>query len=355
MAATFSADAAARSASAPRILCAGIIVLDEVFRVEEFPQADGKVEATEFFVVNGGCAANAAVAIARLGGRAMLAGPLGGPAGEDDNGDRVLAALARESVDSSACQRVDGLATALSAIFINARGDRTIVTYRDKRIAAVDAARSGSARRCSRRWCSPTTAIRNSCGRFAKRRGGAALPVVLDADKADGRGRSAVSSSPRTWFFPPNACAPRPAAAISPTGLAAHRAPDGGVSRRQQRAGRHCLSSRTARSAACRCFAIDAVDTLGAGDAFHGGFALALAEGAARSRRCASAPPSPASNAAGSAAPAGAPTRAEVEALLAESGSPAAVRPLDRPCFRIIFYIDIVLSWIIERIFLWMP
>ena len=26
----------------PRILCTGIIVLDEVFRVDEFPQPDGK-------------------------------------------------------------------------------------------------------------------------------------------------------------------------------------------------------------------------------------------------------------------------------------------------------------------------
>src|ERR1700733_5943798 len=99
------------SANGPRILCAGIIVLDEVFRVEKFPQNDGKGEAEEFFVVNGGCAANAAVAVARLGGRALLAGPLGGPAGVDGNGDRVLAALARETIDSSACLRVDGLAT----------------------------------------------------------------------------------------------------------------------------------------------------------------------------------------------------------------------------------------------------
>jgi sulfofructose kinase len=128
-----------KGASAPRVLCAGIIVLDEVFRVEEFPRKDGKVEAKAFFAVNGGCAANAAVAVAvaRLGGRAVLAGPLGGPAGADENGDRVLAALARETIDTSPCQRVDGLATALSAIFINARGERTIVTYRDQRIAAV--------------------------------------------------------------------------------------------------------------------------------------------------------------------------------------------------------------------------
>src|ERR1700729_3032865 len=91
------------SAKTPRILCAGIVVLDEVFRVEEFPQADGKVQANGFFVVNGGCAANAAVAIARLGGHAALAGPMGGPAGQDSNGDRVLQAFAREKLDTTHC------------------------------------------------------------------------------------------------------------------------------------------------------------------------------------------------------------------------------------------------------------
>src|SRR5258707_15630798 len=74
------------------ILCAGIIVLDEVFRVDRFPQPDAKTQAQSFFIVNGGCAANAAVAAARRGGRAALAGPLGGPPGEDWDGDRVLAA-----------------------------------------------------------------------------------------------------------------------------------------------------------------------------------------------------------------------------------------------------------------------
>jgi sulfofructose kinase len=120
-------------AGAPRILCAGIIVLDEVFYVESLPPPDGKVEAKEFFIVNGGCAANAAVTVARLGGRATLAGPMG----SDANGDFVLAALAREKVDCAACQRVAGLATALSAIFIDARGNRTIVTHRDERVASV--------------------------------------------------------------------------------------------------------------------------------------------------------------------------------------------------------------------------
>jgi hypothetical protein len=81
---------------APAILCTGIIALDEVFQVDHFPLPDGKTQAQGFFVANGGCAANAAVAVARLGGRAALAGPIGGPPGEDLNGDRVLAGLARE-------------------------------------------------------------------------------------------------------------------------------------------------------------------------------------------------------------------------------------------------------------------
>jgi sugar/nucleoside kinase (ribokinase family) len=65
-------------------------------------------------------------------------------------------------------------------------------------------------------------------------------------------------------------------------------------------------------------FRIDAIDTLGAGDAFHGGFALAVAEGrsvvdalrfgaAVAGIKCTRL-----------GGPTGSPTRAEVEALLAE-------------------------------------
>ena len=189
-----SAEAARRRA--PRILCTGIIVLDEVFRVEEFPQPDGKVQANGFFVVNGGCAANAAVAIARLGGRAALAGPMGGPAGEDDNGDRVLKALAREKVDCSVCQRIDGLATALSAIFMNARGDRTIVTYRDERIATTVPADPRRHRRRGRRGAGrqPLSGFR-----AADLRSGAARAACRSCSTATGRRSRTIrcSASPR--------------------------------------------------------------------------------------------------------------------------------------------------------------
>ncbi len=319
-----SAKMSARRAGAPRILCAGIIVLDEVFRVEEFPHADGKVQAKGFFVVNGGCAANAAVAIARLGGRAALAGPMGGPAGEDDNGDRVLKALARENVDCSFCQRIDGLSTALSAIFMNARGDRTIVTYRDERIAvtapaepeaAVAAADAVLADNRYPDFVQPICAA-------ARARG---LPVVLDGD------RPTLEDDPlfriATHVIFSSECL-RVTTGLSDLGsglqritrqtdafLAVSNGPgdivylDNGALRRLP------------------VFKIAAVDTLGAGDALHGGFALALAEGRGEvdaMRFGAAVAGIKCTRLGGSA---GAPRRAEVEAFLAGQARPNPLIP----------------------------
>jgi sulfofructose kinase len=304
----------------PRILCAGIIVLDEVFRVDEFPQADGKVQATGFFVVNGGCAANAAVAIARLGGRAALAGPLGGPDGEDGNGDRVLKALHRENVDCTFCQRIDGMATALSAIFMNARGDRTIVTYRDERIATARPkdpqaiVAQADAVLADNRY---PDFVRPICAAARQRN----LPVLIDGD------RPTVEDDPlfrlATHVIFSSECL-RATTGVTDLGqgllriarntaafLAVSNGPDDiiyledGVLRRVP------------------VFKVDAVDTLGAGDAFHGGFLLALAEGkgvTAAMRFGAAVAGIKCTRLGGSA---GSPSRAEVEALLAAQPTPA--------------------------------
>ena len=303
--------------SAPRVLCAGIIVLDEVFCVDEFPQPDGKVQAKGFFAVNGGCAANAAVAVARLGGRAALAAPMGGPAGEDDNGDRVLAALARENVDCSACLRVAGFATALSAIFINARGDRMIVTYRDERIAAtapndpeglVAAADIVLADNRYPAFVTPICAA-------ARRRG---VAVVLDGDRPTIDGDPLFGLASHIIFSPECLrettgladlgeglrCIARNADAF----LAVSNGPDDIV---------YLQDGKLCRLPA---FRISAVDTLGAGDALHGGFALALAEGKGEieaMRFGAAVAGLKCTRLGGSA---GMPARGEVEALLAQHG-----------------------------------
>src|SRR5271155_5855286 len=302
---------------APRILCAGIIVLDEVFRVAEFPRPDGKVQAKGFFRVNGGCAANAAVAIARLGGRAALAGPMGGPAGEDENGDRVLKALAREAVDCTFCQRVGGLATAMSAIFMNARGDRTIVTYRDERIAATVPADAEAAIANADAVLADNrfpAFVQPICA--AARR--ANLPVVLDGDRPTvmddplfGIATHVVFSAEclrETTGIADLAAALRRIARETNAFLAVSNGPDdivyleAGVPRRLP------------------VFKIAAVDTLGAGDAFHGGIALALAEGKSEIEAMRFGAAVAAIKCTRLGGSAGAPTRAEAEALLADNG-----------------------------------
>jgi sulfofructose kinase len=308
---------------APRILCAGIIVLDEVFRVDEFPQPDGKVQAKGFFVVNGGCAANAAVAIARLGGRAALAGPMGGPAGDDENGDRVLKALAREKVDCTACQRIDGLGTALSAIFMNARGDRTIVTYRDERIAAATprdpagVVSTADAVLVDNRY---PEFVRPICEAARQRN----LPVVLDGD------RPTVEDDPLfriashvvfSWE-----CL-RQTTGVADLGE--------GLLRIAAKTDAFLAVSNGADDIVyleggglrrLPVFEIAAVDTLGAGDAFHGGFVLALAEGKSEveaMRFGAAVAGIKCTRVGGSA---GAPTRSEVEAFLAQPGAMPTAR-----------------------------
>ncbi len=95
----------------------------------------------------------------------------------------MLAALARENVDCSACQRIDGLATGLSAIFIDARGARTIVTYRDQRIATVTPADPDGVTAAADLVLADNRYpqfVRPICKAAQRRK----LRIVLDADKA---------------------------------------------------------------------------------------------------------------------------------------------------------------------------
>ena len=304
----------------PRVLCAGIIVLDEVFRVDEFPKPDGKVMANGYFVVNGGCAANAAVAIARLGGRTALACPMGGPPGGDENGDRVLAALQRENIDCSACQRVPGYATALSAIFIDARGDRTIVTYRDKRIAAVKPA-------------DPDALVANADILLADNRYSAFVEPICLAARRRGIAVVVDGDLPTTEDDPLFAMAThlifsseclRETTGVGDLGegllriakrtaafLAVSNGPDA------------IVYLQDGKPQHLPVFKIDAVDTLAAGDAFHGGFVLALAEGKNEiaAMRFGSAVAGIKCSRMGGGA--GMPTRAEVDGFLAKVGDAA--------------------------------
>ena len=263
------------------------------------------------------------MAIARLGGRAALAGPMGGPAGEDANGDRVLQAFAHEKLDTTHCQRIDGYATALSAIFVDAKGDRTIVTYRDERIATAvpadpDAIVAGAdAVLADNRF---PIFVRPVCEAGRRRK----IPVVLDGDKATVEDdplfricSHVVFSSEclrTTTGVTDLAEGLKRIARHSDAFLAVSNGPGDIV----------VLERGVLRTVPV--FHIRAVDTLGAGDALHGGFVLALAEGrnTDEALRFGSAVAGIKCSRIGGSA--GAPTRAEVEAFLATQRAEAALQ-----------------------------
>ncbi len=61
-----------------KVICVGHSALDRVFTVEAWPDASAKVAARAYTEIGGGgMAANASVAIARLGGEVQFWGPAG--------------------------------------------------------------------------------------------------------------------------------------------------------------------------------------------------------------------------------------------------------------------------------------
>ena len=302
------------SSSVPTILCAGIAVQDIVFRVEQFPQPGGKCMTNEFIVVSGGCAVNAAIAVARLGGRALRR-PLGD---DNDNVSNLLMAdMAREGIDTSGVVRVAGATAPVSGIMVDAAGERMIVTHRDKRIetariADPDKLVAGvSLLLADNRF---PELVRPVC-EAARRRG---IPIVLDAD------RPSVEDDP--LFAIPTHVIFSGECLRATTGLDDLSA---GLQRMAPRTSAFLAVSdgagpvRYLADGAIRTmpvFKIEAIDTLAAGDVFHAGIALALAEGrdaVSAMRFGAAAAGLKCTRFGGSM---GAPKRAEVEAFLARQG-----------------------------------
>jgi sulfofructose kinase len=298
------------SPDAPVVLCAGIAVQDLIFRVESFPPPGGKARATDYVSINGGCAGNAAIAVARLGGAARYVGPLGG----DSTSDAILAQFAREGVDTSGVLRIAETGATAPAILVDAAGERMIATRVEPqldaaRLADPEPLLDGVAAVLADNRYGPF--VLPLC-RAAPARG---IPVVLDADR------------PRDASDPLFACASH--VIFSREGLQALAQTDdlGAallVAARHSDAflavtdgGGDILWLRDGGVQRLAVPKVDAIDTLAAGDVFHGAFALAIAEGrdALAALRFAAATASLKCTRFGGVA--GAPVRAEVEALLA--------------------------------------
>jgi sulfofructose kinase len=213
--------------------------------------------------------------------------------------------------------------TALSAIFINAQGDRTIVTYSDRRVdtvvpadpaALVAAADLVLADNRYPQFVAPICAAAR----------GRNVPVVLDGDKPSVEDDPLFRLASHIIFSTEcltitTGCSDlaeglKRIARHTDAFLAVSNGPNDIL----------FLDDGTLRRVPV--FAIRAVDSLGAGDALHGGFALALAEGRneVEALRFGAAVAGIKCTRLGGSA--GAPKRAEVEAFLVGQ-APAVSEP----------------------------
>jgi len=242
-------------------------------RVEKFPDAGTKVQASEFLITSGGQSGNAAVAVARLGGKVSFAGPLGGY--DDEVADRIVGILTRENIDCSRALRVPGALSSVSLILVDARGEKMIATRRNQGLNAVapadaDAAVGGvDAVLLDIHYPNFVTPICLA----ARKRG---VPRVLDLDRA------VPADDPLL-----NACSHVIASAEAlrgSTGIADLPAAlkklgqsyKGFLAFTDGADGTYWLDGGEVRHMAA--FKVDAVDTLGAGDVFHGAFTYRLVE-----------------------------------------------------------------------------
>ncbi|MFZ1815156.1 MAG: PfkB family carbohydrate kinase [Rhizobiaceae bacterium] len=261
-----------------RVLVCGVAVLDFVFNLDEMPRTAEKFRANSASIVGGGGAANGAVGISRLGGKAHLACRIG----DDVLADLIVRELLAEGVDCQLVRRFAGRQSSFSSIFIDGQGERQIVNFRDMDISfdadwiAAGVPDGLKAVLADTRW--PQGA--GKAMEIARERG---IPGVLDVEAPASESLEAIALASHAAF---SAQGLRDMTAES--GLAegllklrelpAMRSFDGWAGVTDGGQGVFYLEGNSVVHVPA--FAVHVVDTLGAGDLWHAAFALRLAEGA---------------------------------------------------------------------------
>lgn len=255
----------------PTLICLGLSAFDMTWIVGSLPSGSGKTRALDLREGCGGMAANAAVAAAKLGAQVQF----WGRAGEDSAGRTMHAELVALGVDASQFRLFKGARSSISGIIVDAQGERAIVNFRGADLPADTAwlplatIAQADAVLADPRWPEGALALFQTARAHR-------VPTVLDGDVVDAHVFDTLL--PFVDF-----------AVFSEPGLAGYAMQTDDVE----------AQLRFARSRGCAlaavtlgergvvwidatgthrlpAFAVDPVDTTGAGDVFHGAFAFAL-------------------------------------------------------------------------------
>jgi len=256
-----------------QILVAGVAVIDFVFRLETFPDRPEKYRTHEGAVSGGGCGANAAVAIARLGGEVKLAARMG----DDAIGDLIAREIEAENVDCSLMKRFAGCQSSFSSIYLNRAGERQIVNFRDPKLSMdadwlCDAIPDGlDAILADTRWPQGASIAMSVAAN-------AGIPGILDAEAPLQDAGEAINHASHIAFSAQGLRDFTGTASLSDGLQLASGRTKAWLCVTNGEYGVDILSGGNAHHVPA--YRVEAVDTLGAGDVWHGAFAMRLAEGA---------------------------------------------------------------------------
>jgi sulfofructose kinase len=258
----------------PRLVSIGAACLTTIYRVDAIPPAPGKAQARDALRVTDGMAISAAYAFARLGGRASVWARLG----DDAQGRAMRDELAQAGLDVTGLRACAGGKSSHASVIVDARGERQVAVFHDPGLDAdpswlpLDTLDGASFLHADVRW--REGAIRAMTA--ARDKG---VRVMLDAETTEPAILAALVPLASHAVF-------------SDAGLAVHTGTDDVEAGLRQVAARgrhaHVGASCGAKGYVWldgdairreRAPEVAAIDTLAAGDVFHGALALALAEG----------------------------------------------------------------------------
>ncbi len=251
------------AADSPHVLCVGMGFLDTRLCVARFPPIQRREIASKRWDALGGPATVGAVAVVRLGGTASF----WGQRGNDRAGERIAELLAGNGVDTSGYRAFPGTSPTCE-VFIEPSGERYLFPYLgDGMPAEADWIAESSVDRADAvlidgRWADGGLRV----AQRARHRG---IPTIHDLDQ----------DLPEIWEIAKHATH-----VIADEDLAATQ---GGVAALLEKItglgawGAVTLGHRGVQYSGGRVepFQVTVTDSTGAGDVFHGAFALAMARG----------------------------------------------------------------------------
>lgn len=255
-----------------KVVGLGQCSLDYIASVGGFPREDTKKEAKSLLIQGGGPVATALVALTRLGADAAFIGRVS----NDEAGAEIVDGLQKERVDTRAVRVRKGGQSQTAFIIVNIDGGTRTILWKRPTVAPLAAsevdtsiikkadmllvdglmyAASIKAVKAARLWGVPVMLDAGSL-----REGMMELCSMSDYIVCSEEFSDAISKKPATTLK-------KLARASNAVAITVTLGPSGGITLADGKVFRH------------KAFKVDAVDTTGAGDVFHGGYIYGLLKG----------------------------------------------------------------------------